>query len=366
MKIAAFVHERSACTFLRIRSPIERISKLKLADIHIIGRGDPDTDKAVRSSDIIFLGRAGGRDMVAMMHAIRGYGKKVVYDLDDNLFSISPLSPHYKDFGIMPVEYDGHGGVKGELWTDGSKGFDVLRNRQMRKSFIDIIRAASCITVSTEPLQRIYGRMNDNVRVIPNAIDFSVWSRPEATMNTDEVRLLYTGAPNHQEDWLFIAPVLVELQHEYPKLKIVLAGTDWAGIDMGLDYSRVEVHPWVDIEAYPYVIRGLLCDIGIAPISKIDFNECRSSIKWLEYSALKMASVLTNYGPYKRDCEDGVNALLVEERSEWKTALCKLIDDREYRVGLAYRAYKHCLATYDLDYVVDTWMSAFSFVHGAN
>ncbi len=365
MKIAAFAHERSACTTIRIKHPVEKIAKLKLADVHVIGKGDPETDKVVRESDVVFLGRAGGQHIVAMMETLKGIGKKAVYDLDDNLFNISPLSPHYKDFGIMPVEFDTDAG-KRYLWQQGVMGFDVHHNRKMRKFFIDIIRAAACITVTTEPLAKIYRRMNDNVRVIPNALEFSSWEKPPIVWERDEVRLLYTGAANHQEDWLFVCPVLEELQREYPKLKIVLMGHDWKNIPNGLDYKRVETHGWEDIEAYKYKLQTLCCDIGIAPISKIEFNDCRSSIKWLEYSALKMATVATNYGPYKRDCKDGVNALLVEEKPEWKSALVKLIEDVPYRKALAAQALKDCKRDYDLDYVVDSWMSAFISVTGRN
>lgn len=366
MKISAFVHERSACTHIRIKQVVDRIGRFKLADTQIITRADPETDNAVKSADVVFLGRAGGPDMVNMMKALKHHGKNVVYDLDDSIFAISPFSPHYRDFGIMPVEFDTATGGKGVLWKDGQMGFDVARNRKMRKAFIEILREAACVTVSTPPLEKIYGRFNDNVRVVPNAIDFGIWQRPPVKWERDEVRLLYTGAANHQEDWLFVAPVLAELQKEHPKLKIVLVGSDWKNIHIGVDYSRVECHPWVDIEAYPYLIRGLCCDIGIAPISKIDFNDCRSSIKWAEYSSLQMASVLTGYGPYQRDCKDGVNALLVDTKSDWKAAIAKLIEDEGYRLRLAEEAYRHCKAHYDLDYMVDIWMSAFTSVKGRN
>lgn len=366
MKIAAFVTERSACTTIRIKNPMEKMTKFGLAEVHLIGRGDPEADKAIREADVVFLGRAGGEQMVSMMQTLKAHDKKVVYDLDDNLFNISPFSPHYKDFGIMPVEFDALGGGKGLMWQHGTAGFDVFKNRQMRKSFVEIVRAASCVTVTTEPLARVYRRMNDNVRVIPNAIDFAVWEKPPIRWDRDEVRLLYTGAANHQEDWLFVSPVLVELQKECPKLKIVLVGHDWKNIQNGLDYSRVETHPWADIEAYPYLMRSLCPDIGIAPISAIDFNDCRSSIKWLEYSALKAATVASAYGPYKRDCVDGRNALLVEGREQWKKALKKLITDKPYRKALAARALEDCKRRYDLDYVVDEWAAAFTSVTGRN
>ena len=366
MKIAAMAQERSACTTIRIKHPAEKIAELKLAEVHVVGRGDPDTDRAVKESDVVFLGRAGGNDLVAMIKTLKAHGKKVVYDLDDNMFDISPISPHYKDFGIMPVEFDAEGGGKGILWQNGQGGFDVLRNRKMRKSFIEIIRAVNCVTVTTEPLAKIYRRMNDNVRVVPNSLDFGVWEKPPICREGDEVRLLYTGAANHQEDFMFISTVLADLQKTYPQLKIVLVGMDWNSVQSGIDYSRVEVAGWTDIEAYPYKLQTLCCDIGIAPISKIPFNECRSSIKWCEYSALKMATVATNYGPYKRDMQDGVTGLLVKEKADWKAALSRLIEDVSYRKQLAHQAFKHCKATYDLYYVVDSWFSSFISVTGRN
>ena len=366
MKIAAFCQERSACTTIRIKHPAEKIAALKLADVHMIGRADPDMDKAINESDAVFLGRAGGDSMVAMIEELKRRGKKVIYDLDDNMFNISPISPHYRDFGIMPVEYDKDDGGKGDIWKHGSGGFDVYRNRQSRRAFIEIIRSVDCVTVTTEPLAKVYRRMNDNVRIVPNSLDFSVWSKPPIRSEVDEVRLLYTGAANHQEDWLFVSPVLAELQKEHPRLKIVLVGADWKNIQHGIDYSRVECHGWTDIEAYPYKLQTLCCDIGIAPLSKIDFNECRSSIKWMEYSALKMATVATNFGPYKRDCTDGENALLVEERPAWKEALSRVIVDSSYRKQLSESAYRHCKRHYDLDYVVDLWFSSFTSATGRN
>lgn len=359
MKIAGFCQDSGACTNIRITQPLRKIKKLGLADVALIEAGDGDTIDKCRQADVVVLGRAFSDNVVRIVGDIHSWGGKVVFDLDDNFFDVSPFSPHYKQLGIMPVNLDREDGQSAPMWVDGVNGFDLSRSRKIRKDFIRTIRAVDCITVTTEPLAREYRRFNDNVRVVPNAVDFSIWEKPPIRWEKDEVRLLYTGAANHQEDFFFVKDVLRELQDKYPRLRIVFIGTDWKTISNNLDYSRVESHSWVHIEAYPYLLKGLCCDIGIAPISKTKFNDCRSALKWKEYSALKMATVATRHGPYARAIQDGVTGVLVDEREDWYYALAKLIENDVQRRAIAHNAYRVVKQKYNLDFIVDTWVDVF-------
>jgi len=361
LKICGYGQDRGACTQLRIVGPLNKVEQLKLASVELVVAGEGSNEAKVKGADVILLGRAASPIVQVMIKEMKKHGKYVVYDLDDNMFGVSPLSPHWKDFGIMPVNMDHPELGSMPMFVDGQNGYDVKRNRSLRESFIKIIRLTDCMTVTTPTLQKLYSRFHDNVKVVPNSIDFGLWKRPEIVHTGGKVRVLYTGAANHREDWEFVKNPIIELQKKYPDWTLVLVGMDWhnhSGPEF--DKSRVEYHGWADIDAYPFLMRSLCCDIGIAPISKIEFNECRSSIKWLEYSALKMATVATNYGPYKRDCKDGDTALLVQEKDEWYGALSKLLEDAEARKGLGERAYKVAKQIYDLDVMVDTWMDVFN------
>ena len=121
----------------------------------------------------------------------------------------------------------------------------------------------------------MYGRFNDNVFITPNAIDFREWGGAIVKHPGKNVRVLYTGAANHQEDFLWVRKPLEELQQKHDNVTIVFVGTDWKHMGNDLDYNRVEVHEWVDIAAYPYLMKSLACHIGIAPISESSFNDCR-------------------------------------------------------------------------------------------
>jgi len=208
----------------------------------------------------------------------------------------------------------------------------------------------------------VYGRFNDNVFITPNAIDFREWGGAIVKHPGKNVRVLYTGAANHQEDFLWVRKPLEELQQKHDNVTIVFVGTDWKHMGNDLDYNRVEVHAWVDIDAYPYLMKSLACHIGIAPISESSFNDCRSELKWMEYSALKMATVATNYGPYKRSMVDGKTGLLVMEQDEWLDALSTLVEKPRLRNMLGRNAYREVWRKHNLDFVVETWMSVFKTI----
>ena len=360
LKICGYGQDRGACTQLRIVQPLQKIEQLKLGSVEIITGAEGVNEQKVKGSDVVVMGRAASdivRNMIDEMHRL---GKYVVYDMDDNVFEVSPISPHYNDFGIMPVNIDHPELGMAPMWVDGQNNFDVARNRRLRESFIKVLRKTDAMTVTTEPLRKVYSRYHDNVNVVPNAIDFGIWRKLPVVHESGLIRVLYTGAANHREDWQFVKPVMEQLQKDYKNWTLVLVGMDWHNHESNLDKSRVEHHGWADIDAYPLLMRSLCCDIGIAPISKIDFNLCRSSIKWLEYSSLKMATVATDYGPYSRDCKDGDTALLVREKDEWYGALSKLLEDQEARKGLGERAYRSAKARFDLDNMVDVWMNVFN------
>jgi glycosyltransferase involved in cell wall biosynthesis len=103
-------------------------------------------------------------------------------------------------------------------------------------------------------------------------------------------------------------------------------------------------------------MKSLCGDIGIAPISMVHFNDCRSSIKWVEYSALKVATVATDFGPYKRDMEHGKTGLLCKTQEDWNKALSFLIENETMRRQLGENAYNLCRYKFNLDFLVDEWM----------
>ena len=362
MRIIGFAQDSGACTNIRIAQPLKKIKSFNIAEVDLVEDTTDDIPDRVKKSNVTILGRAFSQSILKIINQVHEWGGKIVFDLDDNFFDISPYSPHYKQLGIMPINLDHADGRSVKMWEDGRDGFSVARNRQIRKDFIDVIRAVDCVTVTTEPLQKEYLRFNDHVRIVPNAIDFSIWEKPPIRWEKDEVRLLYTGAANHHEDFFFIKDVLRNLQDKHPKLKIIFLGTNWMVVPNRLDYSRVEWYPWVSIETYPYLVRSLCADIGIAPISKTAFNDCRSALKWKEYSSIRCATVASNYGPYARRIKDGETGLLADTHKDWEEQISRLVEDVGLREKISANAYEEVHSNFNLDYVVEDWEGVFKGV----
>ncbi|HSG28026.1 MAG TPA: hypothetical protein VLA34_06060, partial [Candidatus Krumholzibacterium sp.] len=79
----------------------------------------PDIPDRVAKGQVIVLGRSYSEGVLRIIQKIHGWGGKVVFDLDDNFFDISPYSPHYNDLGIMAMNLDRPDGSSVPMWEDG-------------------------------------------------------------------------------------------------------------------------------------------------------------------------------------------------------------------------------------------------------
>jgi len=363
LTIAAFGNERSACTGYRVKDPLNKMKQLRMADVKMVGNIGQDTEGEIKKSDVVYFGRAASDNILKTINIVHSFKKKVVFDLDDDIFDISPYSQHYARLGIMGMEIKAPNGEVSTMWEDGRHGFDISDNRRFRASFVKVLQKVDAVTVTTQPLKELYSKFNRNVHVNPNSIDMYRW-RTERIPKPEgwPVRLLYTGAANHQLDVVEMMPVLVELQRAHMDLRIAFVGTDWKSVKNELDYTRVDVHPWVDYEAYPYLLKSINADIGIAPIQRTFFDSCRSAIKYYEYSAIGIPTVATDFGPYKREMIDGKTGFLVDSDKEWFDRISELVKDKALRETVARNALRDVERNHSLDYQVETWEQNFKTI----
>lgn len=360
MKILAAASDNGACTGYRIREPLNRLKKLGLAQTILIENAHQDFTKELLLSDIFMFGRAASGTIIDQIDKMHSMGKKVVFDLDDNIFEVSPYSQHYNRLGIMPIEsLDDDNTHLGMMWEDGKDGLDVKSNRQFQMYFIQVLRNVDAVTCATKPLQELYSRFNRNAVHVPSGIDVGLWKTDKNDSQNKHFRILWTGAANHYSDAKNMMPVFEEIQKKYKNVRLAFVGNDWRMVKNNLDYSRVDVYPWVSYEAYPYLLKTIKADIGIAPIQMTHFDDCRSAAKWWEYSCLNMPTIATNHGPYKREMNNGKTGLLVQTDKEWVSGLSALIEDKALRTDLAAEALKDVKQNHNLDYTCDKWAETF-------
>jgi glycosyltransferase involved in cell wall biosynthesis len=99
---------------------------------------------------------------------------------------------------------------------------------------------------------------------------------------------------------------------------------------MGISSSRVSVSPMY--EPVKYGANAFNFDIGIAPLNDIPFNQAKSWIKAIEYSAAGIPFVASDMPEYRRLHETYGIGRLASSLEEWKHHLAEL-RDRSVRVS---------------------------------
>lgn len=215
----------------------------------------------------------------------RTCGTRIIYDIDDDLLGL----------------------------PDTHAEADAYRSH--KASVSRLIAAADSVWVSTPALGRKLSALNSNIAVVPNGVKRAWWQRPQSATRgrpQESLRLLYMGTPTHAADFELARAAVSALAKRYPgRVALTVVGVtperlsdDWC--------IQLEPPPWA--RSYPYFVRWLSgqgpFDVGIAPLVQNAFNQCKSPIKVLDYTALGLATVASDCETYRSVIQSGENGLL--------------------------------------------------------
>ncbi|WP_182283101.1 glycosyltransferase [Comamonas testosteroni] len=243
----------------------------------------------------------------------RKAGGKLIYDIDDDLMDIEGV--HRRGFNMNPQ--------------------DTLE----KISFL--AKNANLVTTSSPSLVEQLNKFNNNVLFVPSRLDGKLWhlgqkrdhsKGPYACKEGDPVRIGYIGTPEHNADLDVIVEAMQMLQRKFgSKIEIeVIGGFQKLPATFG---KRVGLPKKND---YPSFVKWLQqrvhWDIGIVPMIDDGFNRSKSSLKFLEYSALDMAIVVSDCPAFNEVAKNNVNCISVKNEAEkWVDALTRLILDKSMR-----------------------------------
>lgn len=230
-------------------------------------------------------------------------GKPVLYEIDDLLYDLPEGHPEKAYF--RPVE--------GQI--------------------LAAIRDAGAVITSTIPLAKRIRQINPNTWVLMNYLDDNLWKldgiTPSASDGEQPVRIGYMGGitQTHIPDILSIKGVLDDLLDRFGE-KISLHF--WGGVPSDfLERANVVFHSekFPNYKEFAAYFSQQSIDIFIAPLIEGDFNDCKSAIKYLEYSSLSVPGVYSDVFPYREIIYPGVNGFLATNDEEWKEVLIRLVED---------------------------------------
>jgi len=223
-----------------------------------------------------------------------------------------------------------------DVWNVDIANWGAYRTYS-RYSVQDTVEMAATIsdlvTVTCEPLAeqfRIHTR-HPNIKVIPNYI-------PEFVLGLKRhrnrrVTIGWAGGDSHTWDVPVAAKPVRAVMDKDPSLRLHVIGTDFRPT---FTHVNARWTPWEDDPRNFY--RHLDFDIGLAPIASSKFNESKSYLKCLEYAAMGIPVVASDFGPYPEFVVDGVTGFLVKTEKQWRDRIRELVADRDLRETMGAKA----------------------------
>lgn len=307
-----------------------------------------DLSSFLSQYDLIHMHKQFDKNMV-VMNTIKFLGIPVILDIDDH-FSLGPDHPMYLT-------------AKKEKWAD-----TILKH----------VKMADAITTTTPLFAKVLKKHNDNVYVLPNAINPENPQFKQTKNKSDRMRFGIVCGSAHLKDIELLEGIASLPKEVKDKMQIVLCGFDLNGTttifnrqtgevtrrpilpheSVWTKYEQILTNDYKDLspEHVGFLKRYMahiddpftndyyrrMCtrdiqryathyenvDVLLAPLKENDFNYVKSQLKVIEAGFTNCAIIAQNYGPYTLDLKPYIvkggqidqegNGLLVESRKNHK------------------------------------------------
>jgi len=288
-------------------------------------------------ADVVVVQRQCSSGNMHALHQMKQMNLKVIYDLDDDLWSIPGSSPAKRIFS------------------------------QVLDGFGQCMEICDAVTVSSEPLRtavhlNVPAARKKPIFVIPNGIDFDYLHPAPLPKSKDQVTIGWAGSNTHQGDVGDAWRVLPQLIEELPNLHLELVGA--APPEKLLGHPRVKVREFCPVGEYFSRFPTWGWDISIAPLADVRFNRSKSEIKMVESAAIGIPCVVSDVGPYRRFCDfdERLKFLLCRSSNDWKEKIKELVLNPELREEMAGAMRLVTERHFEQRKLMELWTEAFTEV----
>ena len=241
-----------------------------------------------------------------VLKQLKKAGKKLVYDIDDNLFELPEYHPSRKCFG---------------------------NDAREAASFIMQLCDKICVTTDRLKNALVYNvgkEIESKIVVIPNAIDVSSFNTEYVLDVKKPFRILWSGGASHEYDFDVCSGALKRFFSDHKDCKLAIMGylpsfirkdlVFWQGIAEYVDFK--------DVETYFSMLPKICADIGICPLLDNNFSRSKSPIKWMEYSLAGLPVIASNCPPYSDVIYNGATGRLADNEDDWLRIIQDKYDNR--------------------------------------
>lgn len=313
MTVYVYPADTTGCGHYRLIWPAQVVQQLGL-DVKIIHPSERDLETSLsgkvrddqllkviypKDASLIILQRPTHKILHQAVKLLREEGIPVIVDMDDDLSCIHPANPAF--MSMHPKnDSTGHNWRYAEI---------ACKN-------------ATMVTTSTDALMQRYA-MPDRGRVLYNCV-------PDRFLNLpipERTHFGWAGSlHSHPDDLDPLGSSVSQLMRMGYKFKIISSGKGVAQ-KLGLA-DEVEDTGIVPMAQWPNAVNQL--KVGIAPLADTRFNQAKSWLKPLEYSALGIPWVASPRAEYTRLFKQSNGGLLAKKTSEWVNKIKRLMHDESF------------------------------------
>jgi glycosyltransferase involved in cell wall biosynthesis len=256
--------------------------------------------------DIVFLQRK--RFNQPRLGLLRRRAKRILYDFDDSVM--------YRN----------------------SKAKDPISSTRRRR-FVQMVKNCDFVIAGNEFLKREVLPSNQNVEVIPTAIDQERYHLKTYPVQQERVTLGWIGDHGSIHYLEKMRPIFDRIGAKYPhvELKIVC--------DTFFDCDRIKVikKNW-SLEEEVADLRGF--DIGLMPLVDDPWSWGKCGLKIIQYQGVGVPVVCTPVGINKDLVEGGANGFWAMTPEEWEEKLSLLIENSGLREQMGREGRRRVLENY--------------------
>ena len=310
----------------------------------------------------------------------------------DNLFNL------FKKLNIITImDLDDH-------WTLHDKHPNYQANKILRTdlSIVDLLKRVDYVTTTTDNLAYQISHYNQNVIVIPNAIDAEEEKFKVNKELSDKIRFGWVGGSTHYYNLKLLEglPAYLKQMELLDKIQLVLCGFDTEGKmrvidkkgraiirdafpkesiynkfeqiftdnyktisfnykDYLLKYNKEEYNdlanePYRRVWTKPvttYSTDYNLFDVSLAPLLLNEHNECKSNLKVIEAGFHHMPIIAQDIFQYRIDIIDGYNGFLINKKDGiygWYDIIKYFIDNPQQISIMGENLYNTVKDKYDI------------------
>lgn len=287
MRIAYFLTDRHGPGNLRCLIPGEELKKqygweytshntMLLAANHVLMK-----------ADIFVMARQTHRSLpVVVRDMVQEQGRCVIGETDDWFLGLSTVQPQTQH---------------------ASEAYYTIQPR--------ILSACSAVTVSTPTLAEGYARLNKNIQVIPNYLDWEQWDGIEAA-RWPRFRIGWMGGTGwHLRDLAVLRGVIGPWLERHPDVLFVAAGDGRTHDLLGVPTEQRRTYETVPHSRLAEITATM--DLGLVPLEASRFNDAKSALKGMEYGACGIPCIASSTREYQVWVEPGFNGFLADRAKDW-------------------------------------------------